>query len=372
MKVLNITLINFQRHSNLTLNFNHDINVITGLSDCGKSAIFRALEWVFNFSSISENDYRKEGTKQTSVKILLDNGFHVERIRGNTINRYILSKDDMEDQIFDNFGRETPEEIAKVFGITTIDIENEHVNLNFANQDQLNFLLDSTYSDTFKAKLFNKLTGNEVLDKLFKELNKESLRLKRDIKETEEDIVKHEEQLTECSIKYEELKKKLVTINNQYKDIKENVEIYTELKTISDNYCLNKKNQKSIQDKVKSISIISSKKITELKNKAEQLKDLQHLFYDLESTKDAIIKIEQQKKTLCVPKINVKELKNTEKCISEYTDMYNNLMEVKKKQTDVSHKIGQLNHIIEHNKKELEQTWKECPICPLCKQEKHL
>ena len=100
MKVQQVHIRNFQKHSDLKLDFNSDVNIITGLTDSGKSGIFRALEWVFNFSNISENDYRKEGTNETSVKIWLDNNFQVERIRSNTLNRYILSKDDYEDKIF--------------------------------------------------------------------------------------------------------------------------------------------------------------------------------------------------------------------------------------------------------------------------------
>jgi DNA repair protein SbcC/Rad50 len=325
MKILKIYLNNFQKHSELSLSFSPQINVITGLTDTGKSAIFRALMWVLNFSSISEKDYRKEGTKQTSVKIWLDNGYQIERIRSATINRYILSKEGSEDQIFDNFGKQTPEEILCVTGLLEITVDNQKINLNFASQDELNFLLDSTYSDTFKAKLFNKLTGNEALDLLFKNLNKDSLRFKREINETEETIHKQEEQLSEYSITYKSLKKKLKKVNDHYNDIKNDLEIYTYLKELSLQLKNNKTNSSEINKRIEDIKIISNTKIKQLQSEAENVKKLQSLAEDI--------------------------------------DIINS------SQKSVSYKIEQLSYKIEQLEHELEDVWGQCKVCPLCKKE---
>ena len=162
-KLLKIQVKNYQKHEDLTVDFNDDITVITGDTATGKTAVYRAITFLHNCSNISEEDYRKEGTKETSVKGWYSNGFQVERIRSNSINRYVLSKEGMEDKVFDSFGKEVPEEIKKAFGFDSFEVEKEKIHLNFSDQDQMNFLIDSTYSDTFKAQLFNKLTGNEIV-----------------------------------------------------------------------------------------------------------------------------------------------------------------------------------------------------------------
>jgi len=69
-----VTLKNFQTHDNLTVNFTDNVNVISGLTGVGKSAIYKAILWVYGYSDISENDFRREGTNETSVIVKLSSG----------------------------------------------------------------------------------------------------------------------------------------------------------------------------------------------------------------------------------------------------------------------------------------------------------
>jgi DNA repair protein SbcC/Rad50 len=370
MKISQISLNNFQKHSDLTVTFNDTVNIITGLTDTGKSAIFRALMWVLNFSSISEKDYRKEGTKQTSVKVWLDNGFIIERIRSNTLNRYILSKEGCEDKVFDNFGKQTPEDILCAIGISEIDIENQSVNLNFASQDQLNFLLDSTYSDTFKAKLFNKLTGNEALDILFKDLNKDSLRFKRDIKETEETIYNQEEKLSEYSVTYKTLKKKLSKVNEHYNKIKEDLAIYEQLKELSLKLQNNKNNSKNIKKRIKDIKIISDDKIQKLRTEVENINKLNILADNIKNNLNISIEITNKIKEIkIVSDEKIKMLQVETENMKKLQSWAEDIDIINSSQKSVSHKIEQLSYKIEQLEHELEATWGECKVCPLCKKE---
>jgi len=364
MKVNSIQIINFQKHANLSLNFNDDINVITGLTDTGKSGIFRALQWVFNFSDISELDYRKEDTKQTSVKVYLSNNFQVERIRSNSINRYILSKEGIEDITFDNFGKDTPEEIAVAFEIGTIDIEHEHLNLNFSSQDQLNFLLDSEYSDTIKAKLFNKLTGNEILDSLFKQLNIDSRRFSKEISDTEELLNKQEEQLSECSLNYRALKKKSNNVKEKYNNIADDLEIYEHLKNLNEQLNTNNTSKLSLQEKIKTINTVSDKKLIELKNKADELNKILNLMNKLELINTGLEQIKTSKN-------NIKDFD-----FNNLIDQNNTIVLCKKldsviqKHNDIVQDINTKLKEIENNKVKLQETWDKNPTCPLCGKDK--
>lgn len=366
-KLLKIRLINFQKHSDLTIEFDENYNVITGETGAGKTVIFRAVEWLCNTSDISEADYRKEGTKETSVKGWFDNGFQVERIRTNSVNRYILSTEGAKDEVFDSFGVYAPEKIRQVFGFESIDIEKEHLVLNFSNQDQLNFLIDNTYSDTFKAQLFNKLTGNEILDTVFKDLNKENLRISREIKENEEKVEKQKNDLVEYSEKYKIGKDKLTNVKESYAKIKEEIEIYNHLKDLAEKLKTNKDVTDTTLAKLKEINTVSDTKVTELKKKAEKIETLKNLFNKIKTVEDQIKKVKETK--VNVVDTDFEELKNKAKTIDSYSIISKNLNQFVEKNDMVVKEMKRLEVIIASTDKELKELWDSCGgNCPLCKQ----
>lgn len=368
MKLKTLTLINFQKHSNLVLNFNDNLNVITGLTGTGKSCIFRALEWVCNLSNISMVDFRKEGTKETSVSVVLDNGFTVKRVRSTSINRYILSKEGCDDVVFNSFGKETPEEIKKVLEISSISIDNDSLNLNFASQDQLNFILDTTYSDTFKAKLFNKLTGNEALDDIFKDLNKEHLRISREVKQTEQQIEKQEEQLSECSTQYKKDKNKLNLVKTKFKSLSENIEIYEHLKDLAMHLTGNKQDTELIEIKKSQIKSISEDKLKELKEKAKLLECYQELFEELESVKSTIKSLNKQKESIGdVKVVDSDNLKQKNESLQNLIQLQSQLLQNNQQSNALSEQISDAKKTMGEKEKELKVLWDKCDVCPLCK-----
>ena len=367
MKIKSITLINWQKHTNLYLDFNDDLNIISGKSEAGKSCIRRALSWILFNANISEKSYRREGTNETSVKVVLDNDFEIERIRSNSINRYILRHKDFEDKIFDSFGKTIPEEIQQVINVSEIEADNDKINLNISEQITLPFLLDK--SATFRSKLFNKLTGNEILDKLFKQLNKEHLKFKRKISDTEENLVKQEEQLSDYSTQYKKLKKKLNLVKTKYEDILENVKIYEHLKDLSDKIKINKENQEFIKFKKAQIKTVSEDKLNELKLQAEELNKMQELFNKLEVINNNIKTMQIKKQLVKSVKFDSKELVNNAERLQRLKQLNEQLLlNIKKCQTIALDKKV-ISDKLKENEKQLAEIWKEQKVCPLCKQE---
>ena len=90
MYITELHLINFQKHEDLKLTFDKGVNVICGNTDIGKSCIIRAIRWIF-WGEPKGDVIRKEGTKKTSVKVTLDNGAIIERIKSATSNVYKLT-----------------------------------------------------------------------------------------------------------------------------------------------------------------------------------------------------------------------------------------------------------------------------------------
>ncbi|MHA1739468.1 MAG: hypothetical protein ACTSWD_12840 [Candidatus Heimdallarchaeota archaeon] len=367
MKIKKLYLRNWQKHSELNLDFHDDINIISGYSNTGKSSIRRAIEWICFNANISECDYRKEGTSETSVKIELDNDFTIERIRSSKLNRYILSKADCEDKVFDSFGKNIPDEILDVLQIKTIEIDGEKLNLNIAEQLTLPFLLDKSAS--FRAKLFNKLTGNEVLDKVFKEFNKESLRVNRELKETEANIEKQEDELSEYSVKYKILKKKLKSVQAQYAKVEEDTEIYNHLKDLAEKLKTNKENQEFVDFKKSQIKTISEEKLNDLKAKAEVLEKLEKLSNSLEVTNCDIKSIKEKIDSIKVSKVDWDKLKAKDESLQNMKRLQEQSLQVNNDQEKVTIQIKEIKELVSNSEKELEQMWKDNPTCPLCGKE---
>ena len=163
-----LLIINFQKHAYLEIEFKVDgVNVLYGASEVGKSCIRRAIEFVFEHQTFKGQ--RKVDTKKTSVKAWLTNNRTVERIISNSINRYVIRQGDKE-QVFDSVGKTAPKEVREFIGIFPIDLDGEEIYLNSYPQIGKPFLFDQSPSACMK--LFNKLTGNDVLDKLFADLPK--------------------------------------------------------------------------------------------------------------------------------------------------------------------------------------------------------
>ena len=210
---------NFQKHADLELEFKEDgVTVLHGASEVGKSCIRRAIEFVFEHQTFQGQ--RKVDTKKTSVKAWLKDNKTVERIISNSINRYVISQDGSE-QIFDSVGRTAPLEVREFIGIFPIDLDGEEIYLNSYPQIGKPFLFDQ--SPSARMKLFNKLTGNDVLDKLFAEFNKDILRIKRNIREETENFEKRSSDLESKKMETEKavavhtrLKKRVLCLKEKY------------------------------------------------------------------------------------------------------------------------------------------------------------
>ena len=364
LKVLKLQ--NWQKHKDLTLEFGPNVNVITGATGTGKSCVRRAIAWLFFNLNIKEEDLRTEGEKTTTVIGVFDNGIEIERVRAKTINRYILRLPGQEEQVFDSFGKTIPEEIINIIQMSEIDIENDSLNLNIAEQLSLPFLLDKPAS--FRAKLFNKLTGNELLDSLFKILNKESLKVSRDLKDTELLSEKQQEDLATYSITYKECKKKLISVQEEYEKIKEKEEIYQHLLELSEKLKTNKDAEKKVQERSKEIKIIAEKELTKLRDKATLVHKLQEINSQLNILDKNIKDLENNQ--VKIPKVNFDKLKEKCQCVKSLTEMRDKLSNI-----DSSIQLSEksIQEFVQNQtilETELKETWDECPNCPLCGKKK--
>lgn len=278
MYIKKLILKNVQKHSLLEVNFQQGISIIYGHTDAGKSSIVRAIRWAI-FDDFSSDAIRKLKTKETSVKVILDDDTEVTRIKSNSVNAYELLIPGQELKRFDSIGKGIPEEILKVFGMEILEIDGVKINLNIAEQLAAPFLIGKEYPSTFRAKLFNQLTGNDIQDKIFKDLNKDILGFGRELSNIEKLIVDYQTELKgleEEKVKAEELYESLNNLLMFLEDLNQTKEKYTEL---------NKKFKNLIASENEAILAINSIKLVP-NDAINSIKDKLALFTALKPLQD--------------------------------------------------------------------------------------
>ena len=177
-----LTLTNFQSHEQTEIAFGDRVTVIHGPSDQGKSAIFRALDWVCNNGL--EGDYflsswLKRGGR-CAVSLTVD-GQTITRERSKSENLYKLGETE-----YKAFGKTVPDSIAT------------HLNLSaftFQRQKDQPFLISGTGSEA--VEVFNSAAGLSDIDTVEAEL-----RIRKNANDT--CIRSADEQIVECESKLRE------------------------------------------------------------------------------------------------------------------------------------------------------------------------
>lgn len=359
-----IRLKNFQKHADLTIDFKSGINIIHGETEAGKSCIRRAIEWVTENKSI--DGVRKVGTKETSVFLLFSTGIGIEKVRSASINRYIIHKEGKETK-FDAVGKSIPEEVKNEIGIIPIDIDGEEIYLNATPQLGLPFLFDKSPSK--RMKLFNKLTGNDLLDKLFVDLNKDILRFNRDLKETKLSLEAQVSAVAEKEITKEKLEAKYKKMKTEIEELEKLVSqcnTFSELlKTQQDI----ENNLNKINDLILSIKIPEAIDIKEVASKIEVLiglKSLQDAFQALQE----LSKVNGQLKDLTVPDPQILEDLLAKMTILDKLKELCYTYNTNEEQIEAVDKKLNLTLIeLDSFKTELNDLLKEMKICIVCGQE---
>ncbi len=363
MYIKQIILKNFQKHDHLILNFVDGVNVIYGKTDSGKSCVVRAIKFLF-FNEPKGDIVRKEGSKKTSVKVTLDNDITLERVKSASTNRYILTVRGEEEE-FNAIGKEIPQEIKDIIKVMPITVDKDSIILNIADQIALPFLLDK--SGSFRMKLFNKLTGSDIIDKSLQSFNKDILRISREERLEKEHLEEGQNSLKEIEVQKIGVEKKYEKFSKLYSQLKENSNRYQELLDLYNQNITIKTNLQEINSKLKDIKLVDEKTIQGLKEKYQQYKKLEeHLLAfscneaELEMASKKIDKIK-------IPNILTKDLKEKIEKL-ENLKTYNLTIEDNlKKETDIEKNI--LNVIMELKVSiiEYKELLKKYGFCPTCK-----
>jgi exonuclease SbcC len=310
MYIKKIVLRNFQSHSYTKIELSPKINIFLGKGNRGKSAIIRALKWVF-FNEPQGTSFIKKGETFASCAVTFDNDYTIIRERGDKINRYVLISPDNKRVEYSNFGREIPSDIKKILKIETLPVENG-LKLSPQIKDQMEavYLLDETPS-TLHSTLLT-ISGGQTVDEAIKSLsldldrlNRKEKDLKREIEEKENNLKYYEgvdeekSEILKIKDEIDLLKKKedrklnLIKIKNTFFELnkeKEQLNYYfSKIKNVDeiDNESLSLIDKKTKYLKLKSII----KELTTNKNELELSQKSLNLYKDNEINYERIEKI---------------------------------------------------------------------------------
>ncbi len=165
--IKNITLENFQSHVSTTLEPAPagKLTVIVGASDSGKTAIVRALRWLF-YNTPQGTDFININADSAKVTVKYSDETRVVRERHRRgRNRYEVGE-----ERYESFGLGVPIEVQQATGVRPVTVGDAEFNLNLAEQLEGPFLGKSV-SAIARAKVLGKLAGLEEIDYAQKQLN---------------------------------------------------------------------------------------------------------------------------------------------------------------------------------------------------------
>jgi len=180
--ITKVEIENFQSHEKSVIEFHEGVNVITGSSDSGKSAVIRAIKWLLRnrpLGTAYRSDFSKEPTRVT-VDFNGKNRW-ISRVRGESVNYYLVPGDVK----LEALRAEIPGDVGSIAKIHDCSLQGQHDGY---------FLLQSTAGEV--ARELNDIVGLDVIDAVFKNIASLIRKCKSD-KEVQQEII------TECE---EELK----------------------------------------------------------------------------------------------------------------------------------------------------------------------
>lgn len=156
----------FQSHVDTEIDFTEGVNIVTGPTNSGKSALIRAVKWVLRNEPRGDafiNHQFARDNKPCEVALHFSNGVIITRTKGPSGNQYKIEEEGKKDAVFSGFGTEIPVEVIAAHGIDIVDFgEGIKLDLNFGGQLDAPFLLSD--SPRTAAVVFGKLIGLDTTD----------------------------------------------------------------------------------------------------------------------------------------------------------------------------------------------------------------
>lgn len=181
-QIVAVSIKGFQSHIDSALHLGPGLNVITGPSDSGKTAVIRAVRWVA-FGEPSGEAFVNAKAGEAEVTLTLDNGVEIKKHRKSGKTKYWVTG---HAEPFEK--AEVPQEVKLALGIDKQTFGDFETALNFAYQLEAPFIISETASAG--AKILGKLAGTEVVDLAVKAVGKDTYAARQERQQAEKDIAR--------------------------------------------------------------------------------------------------------------------------------------------------------------------------------------
>jgi len=356
--IKSVEIENFQSHKHSKLELSPGLNVITGVSNSGKTAVIRALIWAIK-NRPSGGSFITHGESDCGVTVTLtpvkdgDPDIIVLRDRFKSDNIYAVLRgaDDTEPLKFEAFGRTVPQEVQDVLNLT---------NVNIQSQLDSHFLILDPPGKV--AQYINALVGLDEVDSIItamnsdyragssdfkrKQLSLEDLQ-KKIAEKTQFDFAWFEKQILRGESLQENIRD-LVLKGDRLRDVAENIRSLQEKAVnlpegIEDTLS-------SVADSIKTFEELSSQ-IQILSRLVSSVEELSRISIDLpDDLEDLIAQAES----------HVKKIDQLHRSIDE---LARQIRMCESKELDTSHRVAIDSCLAERGK-----LYKELAQCPLCGQ----
>lgn len=341
---------NFQCHKHAELEFVPGVNVITGTSDSGKSALLKALLWVIT-NRPQGMAFRNFSCKKGDAMhvVMTVNGQCVQRTRSETENSYVVNE-----QKFVAMRADVPQEVSEAHGMDAVNIQ---------QQFYPHFLLSATPKEVVRT--LNAACDLSIIDRTVKIVNGIQHAAKTEANALELSL--REFHARRSSLEWAEVAhKKLIqtrTLYTTFENKRKNVEylesLLQELQALDKPILLLRERL----DRLCDVDVVESDflEMNLLKERCQTLGEIFSHLTEVETRIEAQPALVPEKRLQLLSKA-VEDIKMSK---TSYGSLQALIRELRPVQKDVHAAEGVLASV----ERKLSEMWKACSVCPLCHQE---
>lgn len=331
-----IILENFQSHKDSIINCSKNFNIFIGESGQGKSAILRALSFVYENKGKVKRIITR-GKTHVRVTLVLNNGYKVSRYaekKNGGKNGYEVYNPNTNETEF--FNTKALPDIQNLLGYSPLNLDKDlSISLNFMKQGTGWFLISDDYTAPQRAKIIGGIYGTQFSDGVVRNIEVLEKQNKKEEDKLKKDVEKLDSQIEEFDYldSYNEKINKIKISSNKIVELEDKIKNIKALISEKDN--LNKKltDIDTTINKTKSIN-------SDVKDIINKLKDSIEKTNRIESISK---KIENLDKSIINEKVILSQEKNVNKALSEMTKL-KQLNKNKEKGIDILSKIKEQNN----------------------------
>lgn len=350
--ITKVEIFNFQAHGHKVVDFTKGLNVITGESNSGKTAILRAIYWAL-YDKPNGSDFIKTGAKSCKVRLFLSNGFIIERKRNKSSSgTFVLIQPDGSLEEYKGFSSKIPIEITNAHQMPEVKINGSTYRINIASQLDSPFLIGNSSSE--RISMIGSLVNADRADEASKEFKLDKTRANTE-KTKFLELQTEKEKSLEKYVYLDKLKQTIDVIEMAIQKLDADESNIAKYEDAYNSYVQSKTNLAMTKQRLNQIIIPGKDLVDDYKVKVGMVEQLNGLHEDylnlLQTYKNTV-------RTLAtIP--NLEDLKSRTTIYNDYIDKLIVMESLDKENKRLSNLSFEFNYDL-HGLKELTLAYKQC------------